>query len=149
MRYNTKLLSGTTLLLGLIVFSAYAFAPTDVQQRKGTLQVLPKDISHDDLFAIMKGFEKALNVGCGDCHAKSKTNPKKLDFASEENPHKEEAREMMRMMMKINKKYFNIKGDFADNYLKNNYKVTCYSCHHGSETPPTIAPPGSDEHHND
>jgi hypothetical protein len=140
MKYNAKLFVGTILMLGIIIFSAFAFTPSEVEPQKGSLKVLSKDISHDDLMAVMKGFVKALNFKCSDCHAKSKTNPGKLDFASDEHPHKEITRNMMRMTMKINKKYFDVKGDFTQNYVNNNFKVSCFSCHHGDEHPATVAP---------
>ncbi len=44
----------------------------------------------------------------------------KLDFASDENEHKLIARDMMRMTMKINKKYFRNEKQDA---------ITCYTCH--------------------
>ncbi|MHB1922819.1 MAG: photosynthetic reaction center cytochrome c subunit family protein [Chitinophagaceae bacterium] len=38
---------------------------------------------------------------------------------------------MMKMVMKINKKFFKIKG----NLVTSKYDVTCYTCHHGDEHP--------------
>lgn len=46
----------------------------------------------------------ALGVKCGYCHALKKANSKKLDFASDEKPEKERAKDMLRMVAKINKK---------------------------------------------
>ena len=79
---------------------------------------------------VMKQFRTALGVKCNFCHAASKTDPKKMDFASNENKHKDEARDMMRMTTRINKKYF--KNDQVNG-------VTCYSCHNGQKEPK--APP--------
>ncbi|GAA0563431.1 hypothetical protein GCM10009415_52080 [Chitinophaga japonensis] len=90
------------------------------------LKVLPKDISHEELENVMRGFKDALGVKCGFCHAPRKDDPKKLDFASDENEHKAVARDMMRMTARINKKYFKSHQVAA---------VSCYTCHRGNEEP--------------
>ena len=92
------------------------------------LKVLSKNTTHEELEVIMKGFNAALGVKCGFCHAKRKDDPKKLDFASDENQHKSVARNMMRMTMKINKKFF--RDETAD-------AITCFTCHQGKEEPRT------------
>src|SRR5882757_4887244 len=70
------------------------------------LKVLPKDISSKDLQGIMvDDFQDGLGVTCNFCHANAK-NGHGLDFASDAKPEKEIARVMMRMTIKINKKYF-------------------------------------------
>ncbi|MCB0772306.1 MAG: c-type cytochrome [Flavobacteriales bacterium] len=132
---------GTLILIGgFLVFSAFAAPAPKDPPNKNNLKVLPKDISHDDLMAIMHGFEDDLNFSCGDCHAKSATKPGKLDFASDDHPHKEVTREMMRMVSRINKKEFGIKGAFTPNYVNKTFKVSCYTCHHGQAEPANKAP---------
>ena len=90
------------------------------------LKVLNKNISHDELDSIMKSFKNSLGVKCSFCHAQQKDDPKKLDFASDENEHKLISRDMMRMTMKINKKYFRNEKQDA---------ITCYTCHNGHKEP--------------
>ena len=90
------------------------------------LKVLNKNISHDELDSVMKSFKNSLGVKCSFCHAQRKDDPKKLDFASDENEHKLIARDMMRMTMKINKKYFRNEKQDA---------ITCYTCHNGHKEP--------------
>lgn len=102
--------------------------PQDPPKAKN-LKVLPKDISHEELDNVMKAFKNSLGVKCGFCHAPQKDNPQKLDFASDDNEHKDVAREMMRMTAKINKKYFKGSQPMA---------VTCYTCHHGNEEPKSV-----------
>lgn len=97
-------------------------------EKAKNLKVLPKNISHEELDNVMKGFKEALGVKCNFCHAPRKDDPKKLDFASDDNDHKKIARDMMRMTQKINKKYF--KGQTAE-------AVTCYTCHRGHDEPLT------------
>nr|WP_295867296.1 c-type cytochrome [uncultured Chitinophaga sp.] len=96
-------------------------------EKPKNLKVLPKDISHDELIATMRGFNAALGVKCGYCHVAQKDDPKKLDFASDDNQHKGIARDMMKMTRRINKKYFG----------KDVMAVSCYTCHHGNEEPKT------------
>lgn len=90
------------------------------------LKVLNKNISHDELDSVMKSFKNSLGVKCSFCHAQRKDDPKKLDFASDESEHKLIARDMMRMTMKINKKYFRNEKQDA---------ITCYTCHNGHKEP--------------
>ncbi|MGN7820424.1 c-type cytochrome [Chitinophaga varians] len=97
-------------------------------EKPKNLKVLPKNISHDELIATMRSFNAALGVKCGYCHAAQKDDPKKLDFASDENQHKDIARSMMKMTHRINKKFF--KGTEV-------MSVSCYTCHHGNEEPKT------------
>ena len=99
---------------------------------KNNLKVLPKDISHDDLEKVMHGFNNALGVRCNFCHAASAADPKKLDFASDAKPEKEQARDMMRMTMKINKKFFEAK---SPNLLDTAMAISCKTCHHGNPHP--------------
>ena len=107
-----------------VVFSSLALP--DDPKPKNNLKVLDKNISHEELEAVMKGFKNALGVKCSFCHVPSKVDPQKLDFASDENEHKLIARDMMRMTARINKKYF-----------KHEEKpvVSCFTCHRGSEEP--------------
>lgn len=90
------------------------------------LKVLDKNISKDELEIVMKQFKTALGVKCNFCHAESKTDPSKLDFASDDNKHKNVARGMMRMTKRINKKFF--KDDKEGS-------ITCFTCHNGHEEP--------------
>jgi hypothetical protein len=90
------------------------------------LKVLNKNISKDELELVMKGFKTALGVKCNFCHAASVADSTKLDFASDENKHKNIARGMMRMAMRINKKYFRDEEEV---------RITCFTCHHGEKEP--------------
>jgi hypothetical protein len=138
------------VLTGIVAFAASSFreapGPTHPKEGPKNLKILPKNIDHASLIAIMHDFEHALNFRCEDCHAASATNPKRLDFASDANPHKDVARHMMKMMEKINRKYFKVKGDFASNYVNAKYEVTCYTCHHGDEHPMTFPGVHGKEH---
>ena len=67
---------------------------------------------------------------------------KTWDFASDENKHKLAARERIKMMEKINDKYFDVTG--AKHDLNAKLMVTCDTCHHGS-TEPATNPPNREE----
>lgn len=106
-------------------------ATTQDEKPKPNLKVLPKNIDHEELIKIMKGFNVSLGVRCGFCHAQSKTDAKKLDFASDEKETKLVARNMMKMTAKINKKYFSFNKAEEGVSLA----VTCKTCHNGKEHP--------------
>lgn len=139
---NKIIIWGISLAFVSLVFSCYASKSTSSENdhHKNNLKVLPKDISHDNLMAIMHSYEKSLGYTCGDCHSKSKVNPEKLNFASYDNPKKQVALDMMKMVKKLNKKEFAVKGDFTHNYLYCRYYVSCVTCHQGKETPPYHIP---------
>ena len=97
------------------------------------LKVLDKNISKDDLEIVMKEFKTALGVKCNFCHAQSKTDSTKLDFASDEKGEKAIARIMIKMTNKINKKFFHGKTKLGDPDAL--LEVQCVTCHHGSPHP--------------
>lgn len=116
--------SGGLLGLGVLATAAcLLFLPTPAVEAQGAapsiwkdVQVLPKTITKPELKALMKTMSKDLGVDCEFCH-------KENDFAQDTN-HKKTAREMMRMVEEMNKKYpTTMKG------------VTCYSCHRGKQEP--------------
>ena len=94
------------------LFSAMAFVAIGITMTQVTamkdrnLKILPKDISDEKLDSIMQTYNKALGVSCEFCHAKKLVFPGDLDFASDKEPMKEEARKMMRMVIDINKNNF-------------------------------------------
>jgi len=95
-----------------------------------TLKILPKDISDDDLEAIMKSFNVALGVKCGHCHAPRTDGKKGLDFESDANPKKLIARDMMLMTTEMNNKYFH-------HYKRDSVfvQMNCNTCHNGKTKP--------------
>ena len=126
------------LIGGVLIAGTFAFSPApatvDHGDDENNLKVLPKDISHDDLMNVMHSFEVALNYNCGDCHTHSATDSTKMDFGADTKT-KTAALNMMKMVKEMNSTYFNVQGEFKDNYLASEYKVTCNSCHNGHEKP--------------
>ncbi|MGN6402016.1 MAG: c-type cytochrome [Flavisolibacter sp.] len=125
--------------LGLIAMVALSLAFTKQEDPTyKNLKILPKDITKEQLDSVMHHFTASLNVKCNFCHVRNE-EAKTWDFASDDNKHKLVARDMMKMMDKINDKYFNVTG--AKKSLDAQLMVTCYTCHHGSTDPVTKAPP--------
>jgi hypothetical protein len=78
----------------------------------------------------MQQFVQALGVSCGGCHTRG-------NFASEENPRKGRARQMLEMTKQLNKQFFpNHTPAEGESVLG---RVTCYTCHQG-ELKPKAAP---------
>ena len=115
--------------LGFVVLGVAAVkAP---QERN--LKVLPNDISDERLDSIMQAYNKALGVKCEFCHVKQKVYPGNFDYRSDAEPMKENAREMMRMTIEINKNHFYFNKDTKPEYLNT---ITCMTCHRGEPFPP-------------
>ncbi len=86
------------------------------------LKVL-KVSSGQEVSQIMRTFTAALGVQCAYCHIQG-------NFASDENPKKDQARQMIRMTQQIN-------ANFPDNKMY----VSCYTCHRGEAQPKTAPEP--------
>jgi len=100
------------------------------------LQVLPKDLSRQQVTQIMRGFTRGLGVRCLFCHVGEEgADPSTFDFASDEKPNKKTARLMLQMTQDVNTKLANV-GDKPAGEMR----VTCYTCHRGKEKPLTAAP---------
>jgi len=94
------------------------------------LKVLPKNTTQEEMEKIMTEFKTALGVKCNHCHAAQKDNPRRMDFASDEKPEKQVAREMMKMTARINKKFFHYKEG-----ANTTPPVSCITCHNGKAHP--------------
>jgi hypothetical protein len=120
------------VLAGAVVLGSAASPVGAPQGRYENLKVLPKDISSKDLQGIMTDdFEDGLGVSCGFCHAPAKGG-RGLDFASDAKPEKEIARGMMRMVLRLNKKYFKVRHPLLGS---EGLVVTCATCHKGKAFP--------------
>lgn len=138
-----KLRKSVLVPLSLIVAAVLCSLSLPPEEKAKNLKVLPKNISHDELMGTMRMFNKSLGVKCGYCHVPSKDDPKKMDFASDAKEEKETAREMMRMTLRINKKYFKSGKDENGKQIQT---VTCYTCHNGQASPPELPKQGPENH---
>lgn len=89
-----------------------------------------KILKPEEVMPSMRSFTAGLGVRCDFCHVQG-------DRASDENPKKLTARNMIAMVQQIN------------THFNGSPKVTCYTCHRGETEPkstPTpdaaVAPPG-------
>jgi hypothetical protein len=133
MMYKNKLLAFSGLL-GFVMFGVTAVNTT--KQKERNLKVLPKDISDAKLDSIMHSYNKALGVTCNFCHEKQVPafgSKDTLDYASDKNSMKENARDMMRMTIEMNTKYFYFDKNQKPEYLTT---ITCMMCHKGEPMPP-------------
>ncbi len=126
-RISGKILVTAGLMLFILIGIA-AMKPVSHKPPRN-LKVLPRDISDDSLYAIMGSYEKALGVNCSFCHVMKDKNGLE-DYTSDSIPHKEVCRDMMRMTILINTKYFPPKK-----LSQKTQTVTCYTCHKGKQIP--------------
>ena len=107
------------------------------------LQVLPKDLTGQQVRDVMEGWAGSLGVHCDTCHAADpgKVGPNgrpRLNFADDSKPEKKTARLMFKMTNDINDNYVSMVDEGTA-------KVTCGTCHRGHLKPETFVPPP--EHH--
>ena len=101
------------------------------------LKVLPQDITAPQLLGTMKFFTQSLGVRCSFCHVGAEGQPlSTYDFPSDAKPNKDIARGMIRMVKEINGNLPAITGQ-ADS------KITCFTCHRGSQHPATAPTPAA------
>ncbi len=111
-------------------------SPQPAAKRFKNLKVLPADIPSAQLIDTMKSFTRALGVRCTQCHVGEEEKPlSTYDFASDAKPDKLIARDMMRMVHRLNTKELPAIGGLTEP------KVTCFTCHRGSKEPATVPPP--------
>lgn len=104
--------------------------PGGMNQPPKNLKVLPKDLTRDQVTTIMRGFANALGVRCTHCHVGEDGNPQSMDYASDEKHEKDAAREMLRMVERINVDFVRKVSD--DEHAD----VRCVTCHRGRSHPP-------------
>jgi hypothetical protein len=108
------------------------------------LQVLPKDISTDDLMKLMRGYSQALGVHCNFCHEVNEQTHKP-NFAADTKEDKGFARTMIAMTQEINSKFLTQIND--PDAMPADKTVTCGTCHRGDKMPAQFTPkPGAPEH---
>ncbi len=104
-------------------------------EKPKNLQVLNKDRPGSVLSPIMRGFTRSLGVRCSHCHVGEEGKSlSTFDFASDANPNKDRAREMLRMLGSVNNHLKKIEpsGDKRVN-------MWCHTCHRGRPRPMTLA----------
>ena len=114
------------------VFAQQHMTPPGGEPRPENLKVLPKDISRQELIALMGQFTRALGVRCSYCHVTEREKPDaKNAFALDDKPAKVKARAMMEMTRDINQKYL---AQLASRETPA-INVQCVTCHRGVTEP--------------
>lgn len=141
----------------LLAVNAFAQAPPTASPAAGgppsprvfpaptNLQVLPKNLTGQQVHDIMEKWEAALGSHCNTCHT---ADPKeigpngkpRLNFADDSRPEKQTARKMYAMTEGINR-------DYISKIDNSGEPVTCGTCHRGHLGPePFVAPPEGEKH---
>ena len=118
----------TIFSLAIIVFASVAA----IRPNYRNLKILPQDISDIKLDSIMQTYNLSLGVNCDFCHAREGRD---INFESDNNKMKDNARNMMRLTIDINRQYFRYDTMVNPVYLN---AVACYTCHRGNEMPPDM-----------
>ena len=100
-------------------------AEKTVEQVQKNIKVL-NGLPQSQLIPAMNFISTSLGVRCTYCHVNQNG---KWDFVSDEKPEKNTARNMIKMVLAVNKDTF-----------RGNTEVSCYTCHRG-RTNPTSVPP--------
>jgi hypothetical protein len=80
----------------------------------------------------MRHFVQSLGISCGGCHTRG-------NFASEDNPRKARARQMIEMTRRLNQRYF---ASYVPSDGETTLgRVTCFTCHQGETTPKSAPAP--------
>jgi tetratricopeptide (TPR) repeat protein len=128
-------ISTVLLLLAALLVTRSADAQQFPPQKLQNLKVFPKDIPVRALLDTMGSFTRALGVRCTYCHVGEEGQPlSTFDFASDEKPTKNKAREMLRMVGAIN-------GDYLTKLASRRsppVNVACMTCHRGVSVPRPI-----------
>lgn len=104
------------------------------------LQVLPKDITKQQLVQTMRGFAMSTGTRCIACHVSSDPEDKqgndlsKFNFADDSKTNKKIARIMIEMTMQINKESLP-KVVALGEKPEEVGPVTCFTCHQGQRHP--------------
>ena len=130
----------TFVYIGIALFITAGLSATHIPPDKHewkNLKVIPKTIDEEQMERIMYKYTRQLGVTCIFCHPQTKPGitPIRIDFATDDLPQKNTAREMMRMTNKINRKYFGYVNDYSFNSLNNKTGITCTTCHRGISKP--------------
>jgi hypothetical protein len=98
------------------------------------LRVVTPDV---DIQRLMTRFNAALGVQCNYCHVAN-------DFASDANPKKDVARNMLRMMQLVADRFPDSGNEFRSSryvpFPEGKQYVTCFTCHQGAAVPVSAAP---------
>jgi len=123
---------GIALISALSLAAAPARTRAQGSEKPKNLKVLPADLTRDSVVKFMRFVvASGLGVTCSYCHGAPNVPFDSIDFASDERPTKRTAREMLRMVARIN-------GELLPTIPNRGtpaIDVQCITCHRGSPRP--------------
>jgi hypothetical protein len=121
-------------LAGFTLFGIPAARPPEEEKPVyKNLKVLSKKISDRDMDYVMESFNNELGVTCVFCHLATRDGYKfTIDYVTDTLENKRIARDMLRMTMKLNKKYFNT---ILTGIMTTRGRIWCKTCHQGIPVP--------------
>src|SRR4029453_2143584 len=128
------------LISAISLTAAPARTHAQPAEKPKNLKVLPADLTRDSVVKIMRFVvASGLGVTCSYCHGAPNVPFDSIDFASDERPTKRTAREMMRMVARINGELL----PAVPNRGTPAIEVQCITCHRGAPRPLMLKnPPG-------
>jgi len=116
----------------LIPLRCAAPASAQIPDTFTNLQVLPKTITRDSLVGIMRRFSLSLNARCQYCHVGGDgISFEGVRFADDDDEDKRKAREMLRMVQRINSEFLTALPQRDQPPIE----VNCFTCHRGAQRP--------------
>jgi len=144
----TAILASTTAQVNAAQQPAAGQAPAHRPAPAPTnLQVLPKNLTGEQVHEIMHKWEDELGANCSTCHAADPKNVgpngrPRLNYADDSKPEKATARKMYQMTEMINTQYISKIENSGD-------PVTCGTCHRGHLGPQPFKPDADGDHDHD
>jgi cytochrome c553 len=124
----TRLVAGW-LILASSTMNLYAQPPAKPNMVDSPSVKVLTGLTVSEFEQEMQHFVEATGISCGGCHMP------RGNFASDDNPRKLKAREMIEMTKGLNKQFFaSHKPAEGESVLG---RVTCYTCHKGEAQPKT------------
>jgi tetratricopeptide (TPR) repeat protein len=120
------------LVVALAMLVAHWAHAQQQAERPKNLEVLPADLTRDSVVKIMRFVvASGLGVTCSFCHGAPNVPFDSIDFASDERQTKRTAREMMRMVARINHELLPAVPGRGTPPIE----VQCITCHRGATRP--------------
>jgi len=123
-------------MVGLVTATMAHGRPASAQSPNlKNLRVLPDTLTRRQIMPIMRDIAGGLGVGCIYCHVgDDPSNLRSFEFASDDKPEKRIAREMLRMVAKINSEEIpRAIAELPDSSVR--VRVTCATCHRSNTRP--------------
>jgi hypothetical protein len=121
-------LAGFTIL-GIIA----AKPPQEQKPVYKNLKVLSKNISEEDMEEVMESFNAGLGANCLFCHPGRQNGTEYIiNYVTDSLMNKRVARDMLRMTIKLNNKYFNSR---MSGMMNTKGRIWCKTCHQRRPVP--------------